>query len=304
MSTCIPDIVETTAPALVKIYNLSNGSTGSGFIVESDGLILTNAHVVEKPKARIRVELQDGYKMEGMVEVLSKRWDLATVRIYTRDLPTMKLGKRTRAGETVIAMGSPEGLRNTITMGVVSNVSRTPEEIGLKNTDIPEFIQTDTTITFGSSGGPLVNLKGEVIGINTFSMKDSPGINFAIPVVYIKRFLMYACCKFGSNHIKRCIGIRIKKCEWNGQLVILEVRKNSPAFLAGVRPGYILTRIDDVRVKEESEVYDLLEVGMKTVAVLTLRRYSKTMEKWVRFEIEVQLTPRLNCDYQVDMDYI
>ena len=192
MSTCIPDIVEKTAPALVKIYNLSNGSTGSGFILESDGLILTNAHVVEKPKARIRVELQDGYKMEGMVEVLSKRWDLATVRIYTRDLPTMKLGKRTRAGETVIAMGSPEGLRNTITMGVVSNVSRTPEEIGLKNTDIPEFIQTDTTITFGSSGGPLVNLKGEVIGINTLGMKDSPGINFAIPVDYIKGFLMYA----------------------------------------------------------------------------------------------------------------
>ena len=212
----------------------------------------------------------------------------------------MKLGKRARAGETVIAMGSPKGLSNTITVGVVSNVSRRPAELGLKNSFILEFIQTDSTITFGSSGGPLVNLNGEVIGINTLIMKDSPGINFAIPVDHVKGFLKQIIRR---NHIKRCIGITIKKSDVDGHLVI-EVRKNSPAYLAGIFPGYILTHINDLRVKEKSEVYNTMKVEMETVAVLTLGRYSKTKAKWISFKIEMELTPRLNCDCQVNMDYI
>ena len=98
----------------------------------------------------------------------------------------------------------------------------------------------------------------------------------------------------------------MKKSDVDGHLVIevIEVRKNSPAYLAGIFPGDILTHINDLRVKEKMEVYNTTKVEMETVAVLTLGRYSKTKAKCVRFKIEMELTPRLNCDCQVNMDYI
>ena len=138
-------------------------------------------------------------------------------------------------------------------------------------------------------------------------MKDSPGINFAIPIDYVKEFLKKYACMFGRNHIRRCFGIRIEKKEYGeGLFVILEVRKNSPAYLAGIRPGFILTRINNVRVKQnsEDEVNNMLEVERETITVLTFERYSKTRRVWLRVNIEIKLMPRLDCDYQVDMDYI
>ena len=139
--------------------------------------------------------------------------------------------------------------------------------------------------------------------MNTLITKDSPGINFAIPVDYVRGFFKQTIRR---NHIKRCIGITMKKSDVDGHLVIevFEVRKNSPAYLAGIFPGDILTHINDLRVKGKMEVYNTTKVEMETVAVLTLGRYSKTKAKCVRFKIEMELTPRLNCDCQVTMDYI
>ena len=197
-----PDVVEKASPSLVHIevtYEGDGGEIlsglGSGFIVESDGVILTNAHVINEHMAVIMVTLQDGRVMEGTVLDIDVGADLATLRISASDLPTMKLGvsKNARPGEWVIAMGSPRGLSNTITAGVVSNVSRNSAELvklfGFRGSTIPELIQTDASLNPGNSGGPLINLDGEVIAINTWGKEDSPGISFAIPIDYAKDFL-------------------------------------------------------------------------------------------------------------------
>jgi len=297
----IADLVEETAPGLVYIEIKDGGmrdyytgqpvtvSNGSGFIVESDGLILTNAHVViNKPRASIQVRLQDGRVFQGVVEDVDVKSDLATVRISARDLPRMKLGtsKDTRPGEWVIALGSPLALSNTITTGVVSNIARPPDELGLRGKDIAEYIQTDATITFGNSGGPLINLDGEAIGIN--SMKVSPGISFAIPIDYAKEFLRRSAetqKKGGGGHLtRRYLGITmlplnhqiIGELRKRNQLtvnlthgiLIYRVVENSPAHQAGLRPGDIVTHINESPVHGTRDVYKVLEAPGEVVLTL------------------------------------
>ena len=312
----IAEVVDETAAALVYIEikdlgyrNFHTGdpmttSNGSGFIVKEDGLILTNAHVVlNKPRAGVQVRLQDGRTYQGYVEDYDVKSDLATVRIEAKNLPVMKLGKSSsvRPGEFVIAMGSPLSLSNTITTGVVSSVARNRAELGLRGRDVPDYLQTDAAITFGNSGGPLINLDGEAIGIN--SMKVTPGISFAIPIDYAKEFLQKSedaksrdsgwfglgrsspptsrpSSPTSSSHGKRrYIGVTMATVtdqilhqlrlnpavdlpsSLHHGIIVFKLVIGSPADEAGVIPGDIVTHINGREIHESKDVYKILESG-------------------------------------------
>ncbi|XP_049577222.1 serine protease HTRA3a isoform X2 [Syngnathus scovelli] len=199
----IADVVEQIAPAVAHIElrlrhplfgHYMHLSSGSGFIVTPSGFIITNAHVITTSvmvmgRLQLHVELHDGSVYEALVGEVDRKSDIATIKVNPqKKLPVLPLGRSSdlRPGEFVVAIGSPFALQNTVTTGIVSTAQRDGKELGIHDSDI-EYIQTDAIINYGNSGGPLVNLDGEVIGINT--LKVTAGISFAIPSDKIRHFL-------------------------------------------------------------------------------------------------------------------
>ncbi|MBF2062819.1 MAG: trypsin-like peptidase domain-containing protein [Calothrix sp. C42_A2020_038] len=194
-SNFIAAAVERTGPAVVRIDSARsiqspssfNGrrvarGTGSGFIFRRDGLILTNAHVVGGAD-RVTVTLKDGRRYPGRVLGEDRSMDVAVVQIQASNLPTVNMGNsdQLRPGEWAIAIGNPLGLDNTVTVGIISGTGRNSRNIGARGRDI-NFIQTDAAINPGNSGGPLLNQRGQVIGINTAIIQGAQGLGFAIPI--------------------------------------------------------------------------------------------------------------------------
>ncbi|XP_063702843.1 serine protease HTRA2, mitochondrial [Culicoides brevitarsis] len=315
----IADVVDISAPTVVYIeikdakrVDFFTGerltiSNGSGFIVDSNGLILTNAHVViNKPHSMVNVKLHDGRTFPGFVEDVDPSSDLATIRIQCNHLPAMKLGQSAdlRAGEWVVAMGSPLSLNNTVTAGVVSSTERASAELGIRGKDI-NYIQTDAAITFGNSGGPLVNLDGEAIGINT--MKVTPGISFAIPIDYAKEFLVKSAERRKSGVaagdrplVRRYMGITMLSLtpeilqelkqrhhdvpdHISSGILVWKVIIGSPAHAGDLTPGDIITEINGKQVKTSSDVYAVLAQKERDLK-MTVYRGKKQLKLVVRPE--------------------
>ncbi|XP_064600409.1 serine protease HTRA2, mitochondrial-like [Liolophura sinensis] len=308
----IADVVEKASPAVVYIEikgrvpfhpGLATVSNGSGFVVRENGLILTNAHVVANKPAVI-VKLNDGRSFEGRVQAVDPVSDLATVKIDCNGLSTIPLGEssKIRPGEWVVAMGSPLSLTNTVTAGIISTVHRGSQELGIHNRDMG-YIQTDAVINFGNSGGPLVNLNGEAIGINT--MKVTTGISFAIPSDNARDFLMKAEKLqkkveskgwFGSPSHRsptkpRYIGITMLTLT---PAILVELRQrmgdfpnvthgvlvhkvglDSPADRGGLRAGDVVTGINGVAVQSSADVYRAIEASASLQ--FTVRRGRETL---------------------------
>jgi serine protease Do len=234
---------------------------GSGFIIEPDGLILTNHHVVADAE-KITVRLQDERNFQGKVVGRDPKTDIAVIKIDATNLPVASLGNsdQLQVGEWVVALGSPFGLANTITSGIVSAKGRW---IGAGPYD--SFIQTDASINPGNSGGPLVNLHGEVVGINTaiFSRTGSNiGIGFAIPISLVKELLPEL--KREGKVTRGWLGVSIQEVTPDlaqslgmdnpAGALVSSVVKGSPAEKAGVEVGDVITEYNGEVIEHSQQL--------------------------------------------------
>lgn len=238
---------------------------GSGFIINKEGYILTNEHVVHRAD-EIKVTLADGREFTGKVVGSDETSDLAIVKIESENsLPMVELGdsKGLRVGEIVIAIGNPYGLQQTVTMGVVSAKGRSIPT-GIEGQVYRNFIQTDAAINPGNSGGPLLNTKGEVIGVNTAIIPYAQGIGFAIPINTAKRNIDDL---INLGKVRRSwLGVYIQGItpeiaeqfnlsEAKGVLVG-DVVKDSPAEEAGIKTGDIIKKVNNEEVNSPGELQD------------------------------------------------
>ncbi|HEU5091339.1 MAG TPA: trypsin-like peptidase domain-containing protein, partial [Nitrospira sp.] len=265
IQTVITELAEQTKPSVVNLFPIpSTGRTregpgertpnasgsGSGLIVDSEGHIVTNNHVIGDA-TEIEVRFSDKTKLIAHVIGKDADTDLAVLKVTTdRPLPSARFGDSAdvKVGQWVLAVGNPFGLDRTVTLGVVSGIGR--ENINLSRYE--NFIQTDASINPGNSGGPLFNLKGEVIGINTAIINFAQGIGFAIPSNMAKQVIEQLLAK--GKVVRGWLGVGIQPltaelaktfgvAEGEGVLVN-EVFEKDPAALAGIKPGDVIVRID------------------------------------------------------------
>lgn len=240
-------------------------SIGSGFIVDSNGYILTNSHVIgDGVEANIEVTLADGSIEKGTVLWYTTDLDLAIVKIDRTGLPAAELGDSDNllVGEPVVAIGNPMSLElnGTLTTGVISGLNRS---ITVDNQTIKPLIQIDASINPGNSGGPLFNAQGQVIGINTAKMSSAEGLGFSIPI-NVALPILEQITNTGT-YKSVYLGITATSVEYYEQqmgvdfsidegVIIVEVVKDSPVKLAGLRSGDIITKVNDENVADMTDL--------------------------------------------------
>ena len=264
------------------------GGVGSGFIVDSDGYILTNSHVIANGNAKeIKVLFENGDQVNGRVLWFDPALDLAIVKVDITGLPAMELGDsdQLKVGELAIAIGNPLGLdfQRTVTSGIISGLNRS---IAVdQNTVLEDLIQTDASINRGNSGGPLLNSNGEVIGINTAKTQAGEGLGFAIPINSTKEIVKEVIDKGSFETVQ--LGIQLMDIkEYQSRVgidlkldkgvIILETLESSPAEKANLTSGDIILKIDDTEIDSVSSLKkSLYKYNKGDKATLTIVRNNK-----------------------------
>jgi serine protease Do len=260
-------------------------SLGSGFIIDEDGFVVTNNHVIEDAD-QIKVKLKDEHEFDAKIVGRDPNTDIALLKIESaQNLPTIKLGDSDalKVGQWVVAIGSPFGLEHTVTAGIVSAKGRV---IGSGPYD--DFIQTDASINPGNSGGPLLNMNGEVVGINTAIVANGQGIGFAIPVNMargivnqlqahgsVTRGWLGVSIQDLSPELAEYYGIKDKK----GALVA-QVFEGDPADKAGIQANDVIVEVDGKSIESSRDLTNKianLEVGKKTSVTLLRDGKKKTV---------------------------
>jgi Do/DeqQ family serine protease len=251
--------------------------SGSGFIINSNGQILTNSHVVDGAD-EVKVTLKDGRSFNGRVLGTDPVTDVAVVKIEAQNLPVVKIGdsEKLQPGEWAIAIGNPLGLDNTVTVGIISATGRLSSQVGIPDKRV-SFIQTDAAINPGNSGGPLLNAAGEVIGMNTAIINGAQGLGFAIPIATAQRIADQLIASGKVQH--PYLGVQMVtlspelKQEINSNpnsgltvnddkgVLVIRVMPNSPAAKAGLRAGDVIKKINGTPTLEASTVQQVVEKG-------------------------------------------
>ncbi len=271
-SQIVVGVAEKLSPAVVHINVAQRRrelrGTGSGLIVTPDGYVLTNRHVVHRAKA-IEVTLNDSRIFPAELVGEDAGTDIAVLRIPPSDLPIAELGdsQHLRVGQLVVAIGNPFGFQCTVTAGVISALGRTLRAEGGRL--IENIIQTDASLNPGSSGGPLVNSDGKVIGINTAIIYPAQGLCFAIPIDTVKRVagMLITTGKVSRGYLGITaqpvrlyprLATRLKLTQDSG-VAVLEVMPGSPAQRAGLVPKDIIVNIGEIPISGVDDLHRFLD---------------------------------------------
>jgi len=304
----VVEVVNRVEPAVVKIYTTGTATVGipdilvdlyarlfpdgpplpepeervvrgngSGFIVTADGLIFTNAHVVDNAD-EVVVQFDDGTTLEGEVLGEDAITDIAVVRVEAENLPTVELGDSDQlmAGQWAIAMGSPLGLDRTVTIGVVSTTERAARDIGAPDMRV-DFIQTDAAINPGNSGGPLLNARGQVIGVNTAILRRTQGLGFAVPINLAEEIAEELIAYGRVEH--PYLGILMTRLtpelrqqlnedpedsfqiEVDEGVLVTHISPNSPAAAGGLQVGDVILEMNGQVITDVGQVQQIVEEG-------------------------------------------
>lgn len=260
------------SPNMPKGRKPFSQSGGSGFIISSDGYILTNNHVIADAD-KVTVTLNDDREFTAKVVGRDKETDVALIKIDAGGLPVLPLGDSDslRPGDWVLAIGNPLMYRNTVTAGVVSAKGRR-----ISSSSLDDFIQTDAAINFGNSGGPLINLNGEAVGINTAITRSDPmgrvveGIGFAIPINLVKDEMEQL--KISGKVSRGYLGVQVGpvdadakeylkskfNLELKGGALVQKVDEKTPASKAGIQKGDIIVSVDGKEIKESKDLVKII----------------------------------------------
>lgn len=252
-STAIPDIVDRVSPSVVTV--ITNAGLGSGVVWSSDGVVVTDNHVVAGART-LQVAFADGRQVSAKVQAVDPVTDLAVIKVDRTGLPAATFEKGLpRVGETAIALGSPLGFENTVTAGIVSGLQRSIPGSGAQTQSLVDLIQTDAAISPGNSGGALVDGQGQIIGINEAYLPPSTGavsIGFAIPAPTVTdivgQLLKSGTAKhafFGiqPGELTPEIAQQLGLAQAHG-VVVLDVVAGGPADKAAIKPGDVITAVN------------------------------------------------------------
>jgi S1-C subfamily serine protease len=292
-SRTVVQVAESLRPAVVNLRAKrgSGGGSGSGILFAPDGFLLTNHHVV-RGQTELRVRLNDGREMPGHLIGADPWTDLAIVQADSSGLPFAALGDsaKLRVGQLAIAIGSPLGFESTVTAGVVSALGRTLRSITGHLVD--NVIQTDAALNPGNSGGPLVDSRGQVVGINTAVIQPAQGICFAIPINAVKHILPqlmqhgrvvrgYLGLHARSVPLARALARRFE-LDQQAAVEVIDVEPNGPAYQAGIQPDDLIVTLGDHPVTNVDDLHKLLTqlpVGIPSTVVIL--REQRRLERFV-----------------------
>jgi S1-C subfamily serine protease len=288
-SQTICDVAERASASVVKIdveHKRGRGGSGSGFVFTPDGLVLTNSHVV-RGASKIYASLPDGHRFIADLVGEDEASDVGVIRIDAAHVPALKLGdsKQLRVGQIAVAIGNPFGFQCTVTAGVVSALGRSLRSDSGRLID--DVIQTDAALNPGNSGGPLVNSRAEVIGVNTATIRPAQGICFAIAINtamfvagkllkdgYIRR--TYIGVEAQTARVLRAV-VRFHDLASDTGALVLSAEDSGPAQRAGIRPGDVIVALDGRAVDGVDSLHRLLtdDTAERTIETTIIRGTEK-----------------------------